>query len=454
MLCRETTMWQLVLMIAGLALVWAYTRWARVKRFWAELGVPHLRAHPLYGSLDFLHHENPAVWMRRLYDRKSPYTGIWLFWRPALIINSPEIARRVLVKDSDYFRDRFLGTGTTKGDPIGGLSLVLANDPLWSSLRRHVTPVFTSAKLKGMHTLNLVKSKELVQRIDRELAQKKDIEIRSVYSDFTTDITSIFGFGVDSNATLTGEGLMRTITLNFMEYDLFRSFSWYSIFFFPTLVNIFRFKLFPRHTTRYFKKMFRSLLAQRGGYAGTEHHDLFGALLKMKHQADLKGEAMDENLVLAQALTFVQAGFDTSAVMLTYITYELAFQPEIQDKLYNELLEARQRNDGNDLDGNILSELTYMNCVINEALRKYPAMGWLDRLASKDYQIDENLTVPAGMPVYVNVVGMHYDPEYFPDPDNFDPDRFLPEREQNIKPFTFMPFGQGPRNCIGTRYAY
>ncbi|XP_028171829.1 cytochrome P450 6j1-like [Ostrinia furnacalis] len=83
-----------------------------------------------------------------------------------------------------------------------------------------------------------------------------------------------------------------------------------------------------------------------------------------------------------------------------------------------------------------------------EALRKYPAMGWLDRLASKDYQIDENLTVPAGMPVYVNVVGMHYDPEYFPDPDNFDPDRFLPEREQNIKPFTFMPFGQGPRNCI------
>lgn len=74
-------------------------------------------------------------------------------------------------------------------------------------------------------------------------------------------------------------------------------------------------------------------------------------------------------------------------------------------------------------------------------------MGWLDRIAEKDYQIDEKLTIPAGTPVYVNALGMQYDPEYFPDPEQFNPDRFLPEND--IKPFTYMPFGEGPRNCIG-----
>lgn len=76
-------------------------------------------------------------------------------------------------------------------------------------------------------------------------------------------------------------------------------------------------------------------------------------------------------------------------------------------------------------------------------------MGWLDRIAIADYEIDDKLTVKAGTPVYVNSTGMHYDPEYFPDPMKFDPDRFLPENEKNIKQYTYMPFGEGPRFCIG-----
>lgn len=76
-------------------------------------------------------------------------------------------------------------------------------------------------------------------------------------------------------------------------------------------------------------------------------------------------------------------------------------------------------------------------------------MGWLDRIAAKDYKLDDKLTIPAGTPVYVNATGIMMDPEYFPDPYGFDPERFMPENEKNIMPYTFMPFGEGPRNCIG-----
>ncbi|KAL0870263.1 hypothetical protein ABMA27_005294 [Loxostege sticticalis] len=447
-------MWQFIVILAAVALAYVYYRWSRVKRFWADRGVVHDPMHPVYGSLDFLTQENPAKWMRKMYKRfKTPYTGIWLFWRPALIINSPEIARRVLVKDSEFFRNRHLGTGTSKTDPIGGLNLFTVNDPIWSSVRRRLTSVFTSAKLKAMHSLSLTKSRELVQRIENDLAQNKKIEIRSLFADFTTDLIGIAAFGVGSDATLTGESPMRTVTKDFMKYDFFRGWGWCSIFFFPEVVNFFRFTFFPKNSIDYFRKVYRSMLAQRGGYAGKrEHNDLLDALLKMKHEADLNGEVMDEDLVIAQAVVFLQGGFDTSAVSLSFITYELAFQPELQEKMYNELLEAKRKLGDKDFDGSTLSELTYMNCIIKEALRKYPAMGWLDRIAEKDYQIDEKLTIPAGTPVYVNALGMQYDPEYFPDPEQFNPDRFLPEND--IKPFTYMPFGEGPRNCIGMRFAY
>lgn len=143
--------------------------------------------------------------------------------------------------------------------------------------------------------------------------------------------------------------------------------------------------------------------------------------------------------------------------------------------MYEEILEAKNQYGVEGLDANVLSGLKYFNCVIKgtitiyvsfisynkisnlvilitEVTRKYSSMGWLDRIASQDYKIDENLTIAAGTPVYVNAIGMHYDPDYFPNPSKFNPDRFLPENEKNIKPFTFMPFGEGPRSCIGILY--
>ena len=76
-------------------------------------------------------------------------------------------------------------------------------------------------------------------------------------------------------------------------------------------------------------------------------------------------------------------------------------------------------------------------------------MGWLDRIAATDYRIDDSLTIEAGTVVYINVNGMHFDSEYFPDPDRFDPDRFLPENEKDIEPYSYLPFGEGPLFCIG-----
>ncbi|XP_045501112.1 cytochrome P450 3A19-like [Colias croceus] len=309
------------------------------------------------------------------------------------------------------------------------------------------------AKLKSLQPLSISKSNELVQRISME--KSENLSLRSLFSDITTDIIGAAAFGVAGDATLTGDSPMRAVTREFMKFSLGRGIAWCSIFFWPELVDVFRFTLFPKSSIRYFKKVFQLLIEKRKYNVdkGEDAKDLLGALVKLKQEKECEDVVFTDDLIVSQGAIFLQGGYDTSAVTLAFCVYELAFNADYQERLYRELLEAKINNNNAELDTQTLSQLVYLNCVIKETLRMYPAMGWLDRIAANDYKIDEKLTIKAGTPIYVNAVGMHYDPKYFPNPRKFMPDRFLPENEKNIIPYTYMPFGEGPRNCIGSRFA-
>ncbi|CAH2232139.1 jg20814 [Pararge aegeria aegeria] len=407
--------------IATCSVACLYLKWLRVKSYWADRGVPYQPPNPILGSLTFLQRQNPGLWLRQLYNFKSPYVGMWLLWRPGLVINSPEIARRILVKDFGNFRNRYLSSG--QSDPIGGLNLFTVNDPIWSSMRNRLSSVFTSAKLRILQDYVGLKAKELAQRIHND--KDNPINLKVTYVDFTTDVIGTSAFGVESNSTLTGKGSMREITHDFGKFGIMRGLSWCSIFFFPDFVDYFRFTFFPKESEDYLKRVFRMIVKNREENATDqkESKDLLDALIKIKKEKIENNEAVSDDLLIAQAAIFLLGGFETSGSVLSFITYEMAFNPELQVN------------------------------TIKEGLRKYSPMGWLDRIAMMDYQIDDKVTIKAGTPVYVNSIGMHYDPDYFPDPEKFEPDRFLPQNEKDTKPYTYMPFGHGPRICIGQRFA-
>ncbi|XP_045494240.1 cytochrome P450 6k1-like [Colias croceus] len=442
----------MILNLLGITLLcvvtWLYYRWTRVRQYWAKRGVPHLPPNPIMGSLTFLQRQNPGVWMVNIYKQfRSPYVGAWMFWRPALIINSPELARNILVKDSSFFRDRFLSSGSS--DPIGSLNLFTVNDPLWSSIRRRLTSVFTASKLRALQSLVDLKSSQLVQRIKNAQDTSK-LNIRMVYMDYTTDIIGTAAFGVETNATLTGVDPMRTVTQAFTSFDLYRGLCWSSIFFFPELVDKFRFTFFPKWSTDYFTKVFK--IASKHRKNERPRGDLLDALLKLMDEGAKSNEGITEEVVIAQAAIFLFGGFESTSTMMTMSSYELAFHPDEQEKLYEELIAFQYESENGHLEISKLADCRYLNAVIKETLRKYSPMGWLDRIADRDYKIDENLTISAGTPVYVNNIGMQYDDELFYEAEKFIPERFLPENAGNIKPFTFLPFGEGPRSCIGKRF--
>jgi cytochrome P450 family 6 len=140
-------------------------------------------------------------------------------------------------------------------------------------------------------------------------------------------------------------------------------------------------------------------------------------------------------------------GFETTSTAVSYALYEMAQNHEIQTKLRNELTEALNSSDNFSYE--TLLELKYLNKIVSETLRKYPTIPMTMRKCTSSYRIpDTQLDIPAGVTVLVPILAIHHDPLYYPDPSAFDPERFADESARSQPAYTYLPFGEGARNCV------
>ncbi|XP_071504345.1 cytochrome P450 3A19-like [Diadema antillarum] len=176
-----------------------------------------------------------------------------------------------------------------------------------------------------------------------------------------------------------------------------------------------------------------------------DHHG--NRLIESKKTSQAKLTAEE---IVAQAVFFFLAGYDTSNTTLGFIAYSLATSPEVQDKLIQEVDEMAPDRDS--VNYSSIDKMPYLDGVVCETLRMYPPSAVTDRKCTKDYT-SKNLNVPKGGQVIISIISVHRDPEYWPNPDVFDPERFTKENRKGRHPFAWMPFGAGPRNCVGMRFA-
>ncbi|KAF2887071.1 hypothetical protein ILUMI_19102, partial [Ignelater luminosus] len=154
--------------------------------------------------------------------------------------------------------------------------------------------------------------------------------------------------------------------------------------------------------------------------------------------------------IVAQAGQFFIAGFETVSTTISFTLYELCLQRDIQDRIRSEIKDILIKYGEITYEG--IQEMKYLNMAVCETLRKYPVLPFLDRLCIQDYKVPgSDLVIEKGTPVYIPMFGLHYDPEYFPDPDKYDPERFSDENKNHLPGYTYIPFGEGPRACIGER---
>jgi cytochrome P450 len=169
-------------------------------------------------------------------------------------------------------------------------------------------------------------------------------------------------------------------------------------------------------------------------------------------QASGEHEITDKD-IQEEADTITFGGHDTLATEISWTIYLLGLHPLHQAKVHEELDSIFGDDKSTSICSKDLPKLKYLEMCFKESMRLYPGVPVFSRSVVRDFELDANSVVPKGAIIMFNVYSAHRNPEIFPDPGEFRPERFSAENREKRNPCAFMPFSAGPRNCMGQRYA-
>ena len=202
----------------------------------------------------------------------------------------------------------------------------------------------------------------------------------------------------------------------------------------------------------YFRDLAQHVIKTRREQGATGRKDLLQLMINAHDEkaAENIGRLTDDEIV-AQSVLFLLAGSDTTGNTLSFTVYFLAMNPDVQEKLRKHIKEAMDSNAEESLY-DVVKNIEYLDCVIKETLRLCPTLPVINRECSEAHDLN-GMHIPAGTEILFATYAMHHDPDAWPEPERFDPERFRGPAKDARHPFQFLPFGGGPRSCIAMRFA-
>ncbi|XP_029801599.1 cytochrome P450 3A19-like [Suricata suricatta] len=223
---------------------------------------------------------------------------------------------------------------------------------------------------------------------------------------------------------------------------------------FPFLTPVFEILniwMFPKRVTEFFTKSVTRMKESRLKDKQKHRVDLLQLMINSQNSEEIDThKALSDLELVAQSIIFIFAGYEATSTSLSFLVYELATHPDVQQKLQEEIDVTFPNKAPPTYDA--LVQMEYLDMVLNETLRLYPIGGRLERVCKKDVEIS-GVFIPKGTVVMVPTYTLHRDPSLWPEPNEFHPERFNKKNKDSINPYIYLPFGTGPRNCIGMRFA-
>ncbi|XP_017069222.1 cytochrome P450 6g1 isoform X1 [Drosophila eugracilis] len=457
-----------VLFLVVAALVALYTWFQRNHSYWQRKGIPYVPPTPIIGNTKvvFKLENSFGMHLSEIYNDPSvkdeAVVGIYSLNKPGLIIRDIDLIKSVLIKDFNRFHNRYARCDPHR-DPLGYNNLFFVRDTHWKDIRTKLTPVFTSGKVKQMYTLMQEIGNDLEAALERhgENSSGKYItEIKEICAQFSTDSIATIAFGIRANSLQNPNAEFRNYGRKLFTFTISRAKDFFVAFFLPKLVSLMRIQFFTPDFAQFMRSTIGHVMQERER-TGLLRNDLIDVLVGLRKEAAAEPSkphyARNHDFLVAQAGVFFTAGFETSSSTMSFALYELAKHPEMQKRLRQEINEALLE-EGGTLSYEKIQSLEYLAMVVDEVLRMYPVLPFLDReYESVKGQPDLNLkpfydyTFENGTPVFIPVYALQHDPKYWQNPSQFDPERFSPENRKSIVAMAYQPFGSGPHNCIGSR---
>jgi len=315
-----------------------------------------------------------------------------------------------------------------------GKGLVTSSGKLWLQERRILTPMFHFQQLKNYQPLVNQQTEIFIQKLKDSAGTK--VSAVEIFSHHTFRIINETTFGGDFDSDWMTKKWHEAL----VELEHFSAFS---IFlgqpFAHYLCNL-------DQVTKEIRTNVTEVIRNRKNTPNLEaRKDLLAQMIKAIDPET--GEHIPDDLITSEALTFLFAGHETTSNLLQFTMYYLTLNPAYQQKLQKEVDNLL----GNKYPTNDdLPNLKMCKGVLYETMRLCPVVASVPREASKDIELCGKV-IPKGTSVFVNIIGAHYNPKNFPDPEIFRAERFVEDRESNA--YSYLPFIAGPRNCIGQKLA-
>ncbi|XP_050427221.1 probable cytochrome P450 6a14 [Adelges cooleyi] len=428
--------------------------------YWKKRGVPHTRPTPLLGHFSgpVLRRAPLAYVVDDLYRKFAghPCFGIYQARCPMLVVADTRLINAVMCKDFGSFHDRLPSDVSFKTDPLFK-NLLNLRGAQWKAVRSKLTAIFSTAKLKNMYADMGVCIDGLVDKLQRLTPDGQAvINVNEVAANFTVDTIGRCAFGLDFGALSNPDSEFRRIGRISLEnssrktiLELIRlaDLGW--------LIDLFRLRALPPEVFDFFINRFRELMEFRESDKD-ERNDFISLLIKLRNEerASTSGEdvVFTDEVLASNAFVFFLAGFETTSTTIGYCLYELALNPDVQTRLREELQRTAEANDGK-FPYDSLKAMTYLDQVLNESLRVHPTVPAVARTCNKTYTVPgTDITIDPGVKVLIPIYSLHHDSKYYENPDQFDPERFAEDKRASRPPGCFLPFGDGPRICIGMRF--
>ncbi|KAK5645008.1 hypothetical protein RI129_006308 [Pyrocoelia pectoralis] len=435
-----------------ITIILCYFYLTRNFNYWKNQNVQCVKPIPLFGSLFSVIAQRKSIngYLNFLYKSTTlPYIGFFVIDQPSMLIRDPALIRRILVGDFDSFQNR--NVLNNKYDKYGKNLLSLLKQPKWKEVRSNLTSAFSSRKLRHMVPLLVEVCDDMIHYIKTDCLNLESIDCKNISVNYEIDAISTCAFGIRTNSHENSE--FATAAKNVLGTNLLRAFQMGAHFFAPLLVKIFRMKFCDPHSCLFLEKVLLKSMKERERLKIVRHDFLdLMKVIRAKNPQLFSRIVVYHEMVIGTFIQYLLGGLESSGSAMTYTIYELCMNPTIQTRLRNEILTVLAKHEI--VTQETIQEMVYLDMVIKESLRKYPPLPFIDRACNTTYTIpNTDIVIKKGMPVFISLTALHHDENYFPNPMLFDPERFSSENKSSITPYTYMPFGDGYRNCLGIQFA-
>uniref|UniRef100_A0A1B0GIK4 Cytochrome n=1 Tax=Lutzomyia longipalpis TaxID=7200 RepID=A0A1B0GIK4_LUTLO len=384
------------------------------------------------------------------YKDQYSFVGIYNMRQPQYLAIDARTAKEVLsTKFKNFHDNEFSDLSDQKKDPILTAHPYMLKGQDWKEKRAELSTAFTHIRIKAMYPIFQKTAEHLKTTILR--ANGDAIDSYEMFSNYAIDVICNCAFGTDASAMFGKEAQIREMGRKILiSTKLFLYF--FVIQMLPRLRRIYKISIVNKVVEKFFLKIMKDAIDLRQR-SKDSHNDYLTYLLELRRKKNLS----DLDMVAHVILMFFD-GFDAVGSVITHALYHMGRDKEIQDKLWNEIKKTIEEHDKITFD--VVQEMPFLEQVVSEALRLYPPGSFKSKICTESCELRLNNskmgTFEEGYSVIIPIYSIHRDPRYYEDPDKFIPERFAPEKG-GTKIYkdkgAFIPFGDGPRTCLGMKFA-